>query len=186
MTSDRVRKTTSLLSFSVVVLSISSGCVTEPLPPPEPAPPPRPDTTVYFYPSQGQTAEQQDRDKFECHNWAVAQSGFDPSAPSTPPHLHVQAIEGPPPGSGVAVGAATGAVLGAVVSDPWEAGQGAVLGAIAGAVVGGIAESAAAQQARERSAASARDLQAARLEEQARNYRRAMSACLDGRGYNVR
>lgn len=181
--SDTVPKTTALICCSVIVLS---GCVSEPPPQPDPSPPPPPDTTVYFYPSQGQTAEQQDRDKFECHNWAVTQSGFDPSAPSTPPHLHVHAIEGPAPGSGVAVGAATGAVLGAVVSDPWEAGKGAVLGALAGAVIGGIAESAATQQARERSVASPRDLHAARLEDQARNYRRAMSACLDGRGYNVR
>ncbi len=186
MTSDRIPKATAPLCSSVIVLFMGTACVSQPPPSMEPGPVAPPDTTVYFYPSQGQTAGQQDRDKYECHNWAVAQSGFDPSAPRTPPHLRVQAVEGPPPGSGVAVGAATGAVLGAAVSNPWETGQGALLGAIAGAVVGGIAENAAAQEARERSAVSARDAQAARLEEQARNYRRAMSACLDGRGYNVR
>jgi len=42
----------------------------------------------YIYPSQGQSQEQQNRDRFECYNWAVQQSGFDPTTPSyasTPP-----------------------------------------------------------------------------------------------------
>ena len=42
----------------------------------------------YIYPSKGQSQEQQERDKFECYNWARQQTGFDPTAPSyasTPP-----------------------------------------------------------------------------------------------------
>ena len=31
------------------------------------------------YPKNGQTEEQQGRDKFECHRWAVSQTGFDPT-----------------------------------------------------------------------------------------------------------
>jgi hypothetical protein len=31
------------------------------------------------YPKNGQTADQQGKDKFECHRWAVSQTGFDPS-----------------------------------------------------------------------------------------------------------
>ena len=38
----------------------------------------------YIYPSKGQSQEQQERDKFECYNWARQQTGFDPTAPSTP------------------------------------------------------------------------------------------------------
>jgi len=186
MPSDSVLRRIGLLCGTVIVSSTLAACVSEPSPIPESEPPAPPDTTVYFYPSQGQTAEQQDRDKFECHNWAVQQSNFDPIAPGTPPHLRVRAAAGPPPGTGIAVGAVAGAALGAAVSPPWETGEGAVLGAVAGAVVGGIAESAAAQQARERSAADVHSAQAARLEQQSRNYRRAMSACLEGRGYNVR
>jgi uncharacterized membrane protein len=103
----------------------------------------------------------------------------------TPPHLHLRAEAGPPAGAGIAVGAVTGAALGASVSRPWEAGQGAVLGAVAGAVVGGIAENAAAERAHAQLAADTHSAQAARMEQQASNYRRAMSACLEGRGYDV-
>jgi hypothetical protein len=173
----------------VVALAVCAGCVAEPTQRVVPvAPPPPPDSNVYFYPAQGQSAEQQDRDKYECNTWAVQQSGFDPSSPNAPPHLRVLVAGGPPPGAGVAAGAVTGAVLGAAVSRPWEAGQGALIGALAGATIGGIAESAAADQTREQLAASANanNARAAQLEQQASNYRRAMSACLEGRGYNVR
>ena len=45
---------------------------------------------VFIYPNEGQSAEQQDKDKYECYNWAKTNSGFDPmaapasSAPRTP------------------------------------------------------------------------------------------------------
>jgi hypothetical protein len=35
---------------------------------------------MYVYPKQGQTAEKQASDEYECHRWAVNQTGFDPSA----------------------------------------------------------------------------------------------------------
>ncbi len=35
--------------------------------------------SLYIYPTQGQTEEQRDQDRFECHLWAVDESGFDPS-----------------------------------------------------------------------------------------------------------
>ena len=34
---------------------------------------------LYVYPRQGQSAEQQRQDEFECHRWAASQVGFDPS-----------------------------------------------------------------------------------------------------------
>jgi hypothetical protein len=34
---------------------------------------------VYAYPKNGQSDEQQATDRYECHKWAVAQSGFDPT-----------------------------------------------------------------------------------------------------------
>lgn len=36
---------------------------------------------VFAYPRKGQTADQQARDQFECHEWASAQTGFDPMKP---------------------------------------------------------------------------------------------------------
>lgn len=41
---------------------------------------------VIAYPAKSQSAEQQSRDRYECHTWAVSQSGFDPAtAQSAPP-----------------------------------------------------------------------------------------------------
>jgi len=34
---------------------------------------------VYVYPRNGQTQEQTDNDRYECHSWAASQSGFDPT-----------------------------------------------------------------------------------------------------------
>ena len=34
---------------------------------------------VYAYPKSGQSDEQQATDRYECHKWAVAQSGYDPT-----------------------------------------------------------------------------------------------------------
>ena len=43
-------------------------------------------TDLIAYPKNGQSADQQAKDKYECHHWAVTQSGFDPTqgAPATP------------------------------------------------------------------------------------------------------
>ena len=40
-------------------------------------------TEVIAYPKSGQSADQQANDKYECHSWAVTQSGFDPAQRST-------------------------------------------------------------------------------------------------------
>jgi hypothetical protein len=34
---------------------------------------------LYVYPAAGQTAEQLGQDRYECHVWAVDQSGYDPT-----------------------------------------------------------------------------------------------------------
>jgi hypothetical protein len=34
---------------------------------------------LYSYPKNGQSPEQQEQDRYECHRWAVDQSGFDPT-----------------------------------------------------------------------------------------------------------
>ncbi len=40
---------------------------------------------VIAYPATGQSQEQQARDRYECHRWAVSQSGFDPSQATREP-----------------------------------------------------------------------------------------------------
>jgi hypothetical protein len=34
---------------------------------------------MLIYPAKGQSAEQQQKDEFECHQWAVQQTGYDPA-----------------------------------------------------------------------------------------------------------
>jgi hypothetical protein len=175
-----------LLATAVALLA---GCVETPPPRPRlPPPPPAPNTQVYAYPQQGQSPEQTDRDRYDCHEWAVKQTQFDPSAPGTPPHDQVLVASGPPPGTNTAIGAVAGAVLGAVIAGPRNSGFGAVAGGITGAAIGssGDAANAEAQHDQIRAARAQDARQAAVLDQKAANYRRAVSACLEGRGYSVK
>ncbi len=156
---------------------------------PSTSPAPRaPLTQVYFYPKEGQTTEQQSRDHYECYNWAVQQTGFDPSQSSIPPERRVKVVPMPPPGHDTAILAIAGAVLGALIAGPRHAGAGALIGAGSGAVVGAASDVSRQQQARQMEEAYANRDQAldARYEGEARDFRRAMSACLEGRGYSVK
>jgi len=39
-------------------------------------------TELFMYPKGGQSADQQARDRYECHRWAADQTGFDPTQAS--------------------------------------------------------------------------------------------------------
>ena len=188
----KLRQTGLLLILLVLVANLFlTGCV----PPPSryaavatetPSPPPPP-VKVYFYPNRGQSPAQQDRDSYECYLWAVNQTGFDPSAPYLAPHHKLAVVPDQPPGTGTAVGAITGAMLGAAVSSRGNMPEGALIGAVAGALVGSTSDAARQEQTYRRQ--QHYDRQAGKrmknIERQAANYRRAMAACLEGRGYNV-
>lgn len=169
--------------------TVLCACVTPPPPRRVVEQPEPPRTDIYAYPSNGQTPEQQDRDRYDCFQWAIQQTGFDPSSPNIPPHERIQVVGGPPavpPGAGVATGAVTGAVLGALVSRPRDAGAGALVGAVLGGVLGGAAESAQNQQAAQANTVVVQRQQSAQLERKAGDFRRAAGACLEARGYSVR
>jgi hypothetical protein len=146
------------------------------------------ESDVYVYPSGGQTEKQLDRDRYECHNWAVAQSRYNPSDTHLAPHQRVRVVEMPPAGRDTAVGAMTGAVIGSSVAGHRDAGGGAVAGAIVGAMIGASSDAARRRTANQVDARLSAEAQAerARLERQAADYRRAISACLEGRGYTVK
>lgn len=164
------------------------GCATPPASPPIERAVAMPSTRVYFYPAAGQSPAQQDRDRYECYLWAKKQSGFDPGQPPpAPPSVSVAAV--PPPGSDSLAGAAAGAVVGAAVSRPREEGEGALVGAVAGALIGASSDAARQEQAdrlQQRYDQNIARNEAAALAQGARNFRRAMAACLTGRGYTVR
>src|SRR5580692_1481853 len=94
---------------------------------------------MYIYPAKGQDQNKQNEDRFDCHSWAVSQTGFDPSKPQAntpsssgnqqyrPSDRHVL--------RGGARGAALGAVGGAITGDT---GKGAAAGAAMGALAGGF------------------------------------------------
>jgi hypothetical protein len=177
-----------LAMLATLALGALSACVVAPARE-EPAmmpPPPPPIPQLYVYPSNGQSSDQLDRDRYECNNWAVKQTGFDPSQPQLPPHERVQIVAGPPPGVNTVGGAITGAIIGSILGGP--RGGGAVVGAVAGGLIGANADAAnQAQAVAVQNQYDQRDLQAqARLDQQARNYRRAISACLEARGYTVK
>jgi hypothetical protein len=135
---------------------------------------------LIVYPSQGQTPEQQTRDQAECHGWAVQQTGVDPASPPPPP-----STAAPAPQGGVLRGAARGAAVGATVGAiRGDAGQGAAAGAAGGALIGGFRrrdQRRAYEQDQAQAQSQYQQQQSARTE----TYNRALSACLQGRGYTV-
>ena len=147
--------------------------------------PPPPPQKIFVYPSNGQSPEQTDRDRYECHVWAVQQTGVDPSRPDGNPYERVVVQPATPPGANTAAGAITGAILGSIIGGPRNAGAGFVLGAATGAIVGSAADANAQAQARHDPAGNQPIAQAAGRA-QADSYRRAMGACLQGRGYTVK
>jgi hypothetical protein len=147
---------------------------------------------LFIYPAKGQSEAQQSRDKYECHEFAVKQTGFDPSDPqaSAPtPAVSTPAPAQQPVGGerarGAARGAAVGAVGGAVAGD---AGTGAAAGAAAGTVAGGMKKRdkrRANAQAQQQQASTAQQGQA-QTDAKRADYDRARTACLEGRGYTVK
>jgi len=171
-----------LIAGTVLVLS---GCTTPQSGPASAERAPLPSVEVYFYPTKGQSPAQQDRDRYECYLWARDKTGFDPSLPALAPGQQVRVEPTTPPGQKAATGAFIGAVLGAATSERGESREGAVRGAIAGALIGATSEAAEQERAQQiqRSEQARID---ARLARQADEYRRAMTACLEGRGYKVK
>ena len=148
---------------------------------------------MFIYPTQGQSQEQQNRDRYECHTWAVQQTGFDPATAQAPPAV---ASAPPPPAEapqggllrGGARGAAVGAVGGAIAGN---AGKGAAIGAASGALIGGFRRhdqrrrQEEQQRAYQQQQAQAQAQQQSGYGAQRDAYNRALAACLQGRGYTV-
>lgn len=142
-------------------------------------------TQVFIYPNAGQDAQRVDRDRYECYVWAVGQTGFDPSQPSLAPHQRVEVVAIPPPEGEIVASAVTGAAIGAVVSRPRHAAEGALVGAILGGIIGGATQ-ATRTEALQNSRDALERQRLAQLERQSNDYRRALTACLEGRGYTVK
>src|SRR5262244_2257102 len=131
----------------------------------------------YFYPTQGQSPQQEESDKGQCYGWAVKQTGFDPANPRvvTPASQPSYSGQAPAPQGGLFRGAAEGAAVGAGV----------------GVLFGGLRrmrfeeqEQQMQMQMRQQQAYAAEQQNA--LAQGRANYERAFGACMSGRGYSVR
>jgi hypothetical protein len=134
---------------------------------------------LFVYPAKGQSQNQQKKDEYECYVWAIDQSGIDP--------LNTPKVEAPPPQTGptggavvgAAKGAAAGAAIGAIAGD---AGKGAAIGAVAGGLAGRRQGKQAQAQANQQAQAQASATEAQMKE----TFKKALSVCLEGKGYTIK
>lgn len=132
---------------------------------------------MFVYPAKGQSKDQQGKDEYACHQWAIQQTGFDPTKQQP-----VSSGKSSSGGGEVVKSGAVGALLGlGIGSLAGEAGAGAAIGAGAGALFGGMRkhdkdkqQQAATQQAQ------------ANRQAQMNKYNKAKQACLEAKGYTVK
>ncbi len=150
---------------------------------------------VFAYPSSGQSNEQISADTFQCHNWAVTETGFDPTLDYTPQPVPDYA---PPPSSGGSAdrstgqnagrGAARGAVLGTITG---STARGAIIGTATGVLFGKKKrndkkkeEESWQQHHKEQHQQQLQETQQY-VQAGTGHYKRAYSACMTARNYTV-
>lgn len=134
---------------------------------------------IYVFPAKEQTKEVQDADEAACYKWAIEQTGIDPL---NPPEVQAAAVDTSPDGTAVrsaARGAAAGAAIGAITGD---AGKGAAIGATAGGMAGVRGRRVGNAHEQQAAQASASQQEANMMAQ----YKKAYSACMEGKGYTVK
>jgi len=122
---------------------------------------------------RGQSQEQARRDRYECHNWAFAQTGQSPpAAPVAAPPVDSKAdLKAERIGRAIA-GAAIGGTIGSLFGDWHDHNENILAGAAVGAGIGAATAGAGRKEA-------------PLAPEGPSDYLRALTACLEGRGYSV-
>ncbi|QCP52636.1 glycine zipper family protein [Trinickia violacea] len=128
-----------------------------------------------YYPAKGQSAQKQQTDTAECQVWAKQTTGVDPVALAQ----YAAQPGAPQPQGGAVRGAAGGAALGAAIGAiAGDAGKGAAIGAVTGTAGGAM------RQQRQRQAASQQQqTEQQNIAGQLSTFNRAVTACMNGRGY---
>jgi Glycine zipper len=141
---------------------------------------------LYVYPTKGQTKDQQIVDEQACYAWAQQQTGIDPTKITVNSDSAAKAAkaktDSAAAGAGVggaARGAAGGAAVGAIAGD---AGTGAGVGAVTGAAAGRHKKKEAEKQAEQQASTQAQ----AQATQMIDTFKKAMSACLEGKGYTAK
>ncbi|MEQ9561477.1 MAG: glycine zipper family protein [Woeseiaceae bacterium] len=148
---------------------------------------------VYAFPKDGQSSEQQSKDESACYDWAQSNTGVDPFAAQKQAEQSQQQAEqqmaqaqGATKGAGAAGavgGAAAGALIGEIAGN--DVGNSAGWGAAVGLVAARRRAHAASEQAQEQAAVQgATQVQASA--EQIDNFKKAFSACLEGKNHMVK
>lgn len=135
-------------------------------------------TALHVDGQRGQSADQARRDRYECHNWAVEQTGQTPSAAPAPSEQSDAKREKRAERVDRAiVGAAIGSMIGGLTHSGGrhhrrDAGDAVLAGAAVGAAVGAATGGKAKSEPGDAGAPAS-------------DYLRALTACLEGRGYTV-
>jgi len=122
---------------------------------------------------RGQSLEQTRRDRYECHNWAVEQTGESPPAAPVAQQQTAdekRALRSERIGRAI-VGATIGGTLGGLFGNHHEPNESVLAGAAVGAGIGAATAGVGRKEAKEPEGPS--------------DYLRALTACLEGRGYSV-
>jgi hypothetical protein len=156
----------SLIAAAAAVATMSAALAAEDL------------TALRVEPQRGQSADQMRRDRYECHNWAVEQTGQTPVAQSEEPvsARDAKREKRAERAHRAILGAAIGSIVGGIAGSgrSWRHENDSVLtGAAVGAGVGAA------------SAGKVRDKRKSEAVPAPSPYLRALSACLEGRGYTV-
>ena len=148
---------------------------------------------VYAFPKDGQSSEQQSKDESACYDWATSNTGVDPFAAQKQAEqaqqqteqqvAQAQAATQGAGAKGAVGGAAAGALIGEVAGN--DVGNSAGWGAAVGMVAARRRAHAASEQAQEQAVAQGEQQQQASAE-QIDNFKKAFSACLEGKNYMVK
>src|SRR5688572_19559734 len=134
---------------------------------------------IYVFPAKNQDQATQDKDDAACYKWAVEQSGVDPINPTK---VEAAKVDTAPDGTaivGAAKGAAAGVAIGAIAGD---AGKGAAIGAVAGGLAGRRAKKVGDAQEQQKNDQAAAQQTTAMMN----SFKKAFTACLEGKGYTVK
>ncbi|MEO8467460.1 MAG: hypothetical protein ABI640_19220 [Gammaproteobacteria bacterium] len=165
--SSRYTYTRALIAAAAAVASVSVAVAAEDL------------AALRVDPQRSQSADQLRRDRYECHNWAVEQTGQAPVATEDEREQPSDAKRNKRAerASRAILGAALGSMVGGIAGSGrgWRHANDAVL---TGAAVGaGVGAATAGGKVRDKGKTEAAQPPS--------EYVRALSACLEGRGYTV-
>lgn len=133
---------------------------------------------LFVFPTKDQDQATQDADEAYCYKWAKEQTGVDPMNPTKVEAAQVDRSADGTAVVGAAGGAAAGAAIGAIAGD---AGKGAAIGAVVGGLRGRRAKVVGDEMEQQQNNQTASAQEKAAMD----NYKKAFTACMQGKGYTV-